>query len=501
MNFYNTAEFWQKTALLFPLLLSNGNQSLYAQQIQKNTSDDNQGNKKYNVVFIVSDDLNCDLGSFDDPIVKTPNLDRIRQHAVRFFNDYCQYPLSGPTRASFLTGYSPDKTKVYDLVTNFRKALPNAVTLPELFKDNGYFTARVGKVFHAGVPGDIGQDGLDDPKSWIKKFNPIGIDKTDQDKVHICTPQLVHKGLIGGALAYLCVDGPDNLHTDAIGANIACNLINQHKNKPFFIAMGFYRPHTPYVAPKKYFDMYPLSEITLPYVPADDWKDKPMCARFTNPLNYGLPADTLRKCKQAYYACISFMDAQLGKILDELDKDGLTDKTIIVFCGDNGYDLGQHGQWEKQTLFEHAARVPLIISVPGMTQTKGSYNHPVEMLDIYPTIANICGLKNIPTNLDGRNITPLLRNTSIPWNEDAYTQQERKPNKSMPYIKEDIMGHSIRTTQYRYTEWNDGKEGGELYDYYKDPNEFNNLYNNKRYAKIRKELANKLHIYYSKYRK
>ncbi len=494
MRFFKELDGWQKTALLFPLLVGNGSLNSSAQEIRKNS--DNQGKKKYNVVFIISDDLNCDLGSFDDPIVKTPNLDKIRQNGVRFFNDYCQYPLSGPTRASFLTGYSPDKTKVYDLSTNFRKALPSAVTLPELFKNNGYYTARIGKVFHAGVPGDIGQDGMDDPQSWNIRYNPIGIDKTEEDKVHVCTPQLMVKGRIGATLAYRCVNGPDNLHTDAIGANIACYLIHRHKDKPFFIAMGFYRPHTPFVAPKKYFDMYPLSEIKLPYVPTDDWKNKPICARWSDPLNWGVPTDTLRQCKRAYYACISFMDAQIGKIVNELKKDGLADNTIIVFCGDNGYCLGQHGQWEKQMLFEHSARVPLIISVPGITKTKGSYNHPVEMLDIYPTIANLCNLKNIPSDLDGKDLAPLLKDTSCPWNEDAFTETARVPNKLRPYIKGKFMGRSVRTTRYRYTEWDEGKEGGELYDYEKDPNEYHNLYNNKKYAKIQEALAKILHQHY-----
>lgn len=486
---------WQKTAMMVPLFFGTGHSIVSAQAIQNDY--ENQNNKKYNVLFIVSDDLNCDLGSFDDPVVKTPNLDEIRQHAVRFFNNYCQFPLSGPSRASFLTGYSPDNTNVYDLTTNFRTAKPNAVTMPELFMKNGYFTARVGKVFHAGVPGEIGQDGMDDPQSWNLRYNPIGIDKTEQSKVHVCTPQLVVDGSIGASLAYLSVDGPDDLHTDAIGANVACNLIHQHKNKPFFIAMGFYRPHTPYVAPKKYFDMYSMDKIQLPDVPVDDWKIKPEVAKWTDPLNWGVPTDTLRVCKRAYYASITFMDAQIGKLITELKKDDLYDNTIIIFCGDNGYNLGQHGQWEKQTLFEHATRVPLIISVPGMTNTKGSYNHPVEMLDIYPTIAGICGLNNIPTDLDGKNITPLLKDTSTPWEEDAYSEQTRIPNKLRPAVKYKFMGRSVRTTQYRYTEWDEGKQGGELYDYTNDPNEYNNLYNNKKYAKIQKILAAKLHNHFN----
>lgn len=487
---------FNKSALLLSVVL--GGQTGNARAQQAETNQQHVQTKKMNVVFIVCDDLNADLGSYEDSIVKTPNLDRIRENAVRFNYAYCQYPLSGPTRASFLTGYSPYRTEVMDLTTNFRKAMPHAVTLPQLFKNNGYQTIRVGKVFHANVPADIGHDGqLDDAQSWTKKWNPIGIDKTMEQHVHIVTPQLVFGNRIGGALAYLEIPSNDNEHTDAIGANIACMEIHNNKSTPFFLAMGFYRPHTPYIAPSKYFNMYPWQKMSLPNVPADDWDNKPECARTSPGVNFGLPHDELKKAKAAYYASITFMDAQIGKILDKLEEEGLAQNTAIVFVGDNGYNLGQHGQWQKQLLFEHSTRVPLIISVPGVTVGKKSYDKPVELLDIYPTIAAVCGLK-APDDLDGRNIAPLLTNVETPWNENAYSVQTRKPGAFKSTVKEFTIGRSVRTERYRYTEWNDGRAGGELYDYQNDATEHHNLYNNKKYKKIQSQLANDLQMHFDK---
>lgn len=471
----------------------------YAQQ--SSVSDSEQ--KKYNVLYIMSDDLNSDMGSFDDPLVQTPNLDRLREHAVRFMNAYTQFPLSGPSRASIMTGYYPEKTRVYDLQTSFRENIPSAVTLPELFKNNGYYTARVGKIYHAGVPFDIGGPGLDDPQSWQATYNPIGIDKTDEYKVHILPGQPIGPNRrIGSALAYMEVDGPDDLHTDAISANTARLLIKQHKDKPFFIALGFYRPHTPYVAPKKYFDLYPLDKIELPYVPDNDWDNKPAAARTVNPNNYGLPEDSLKKVKQAYYASISFIDAQIGKMLDALKEEGLEDNTIIVFQSDHGYLLGEHGLWQKQTLFEHCANTPLIISVPGITDKKESTNDVVEFVDIYPTIAGLCNLKGIPNDLSGESLLPLLKDPSTSLHEDAYTMLKRitypkgwSLDVKMKPVSE-FAGRSIRNARYRYTEWDEGNKGGELYDYQNDPHEFNNLYNNPKYKKIQAELKKKLHAKY-----
>ena len=464
----------------------------------------NDSYKHLNVLYIMADDLNSDMGSFDDPLVQTPNLDRLRANALRFTGAYCQFPLSGPSRASIMTGYYPEKTRVYDLQTDFRENIPAAVTLPELFKINGYYTARVGKIYHAGVPFDIGGPGLDDAQSWQTTYNPIGIDKTEEHKVHILTPDLVGpKRRIGGSLAYLVTDGPDDLHTDAIGANIAASLIRQHKDEPFFIATGFYRPHTPYVAPRKYFDLYPMEKIQLPYVPKNDWDDKPAAACNTKVRNYNLPSDSLRKAKQAYYAAISFMDAQIGKLLDVLEETGLADKTIIVFQSDHGYHMGDHNLWQKQTLFEHCANTPLIISVPGLTKGRQSTGEIVEFVDIYPTIAEVCQLENVPTNLSGRSFLPLLQNTASQSGKTAYTMLKRLKypegwtlEKRLAPVS-GITGRSIRTSRYRYTEWDEGKLGGELYDYQNDPNEFKNLYNNPVYKSLQDSLRS---ILYEKYR-
>lgn len=444
-----------------------------------------QNVRQFNVVYIMADDLNCDMGSFDDPIVKTPNLDRLRQHAVRFSNAYCQYPLSGPSRASIMTGLYAEQTHVEDIhaTTFLRDSIPNVVTLPQLFRNNGYYVARVGKIFHAGVPGDIGRNGKDDPLSWDQVYNPIGLDKTEEHRVINYTPNRN----LGSSMSYLNIVASDDELTDGISANVASYLIRKNKQKPFFIALGFYRPHTPYIAPSRYFDMYPLDSITLPYVPKNDWDNKPVWARFNKKLDWGLPELSRREVKRAYYASVSFVDAQIGKILDTLEKEGLTDNTIIVFHSDHGYHLGQHGQWFKQSLYEHVANTPLIISVPGLTKKKAATCNIVEFVDIYPTIATICGLKGIPTHLSGKSLQPVLAEPEKDFGYVAYTSL-RRYHKGGKASDADVRGRAIRTSRYRYIEWDNGEKGVELYDYSSDPGEFNNLYGNRKYRKLQEEL-------------
>ena len=476
----------KQSVFLFSIMLCN---NLFAKDNSQSNNVREEG-QKYNVLFITADDLNCDMGCFDDPIVKTPNFDRLRENAVRFNNAYCQYPLSGPSRASFMTGYSPAHTQVVDLETNFREIIPAAVTIPQLFEKNGYTTCRVGKIYHAGVPNDIGAPGMDDPYSWMRTFNPIGIDKTQLDKITNYTPFRA----VGTSLSYMMTDGTDDEHTDAISANIACNMIKEYKDKPFFLALGFYRPHTPYIAPKKYFDMYPMDKITLPEVPSDDWDNRPKYEKFTDPLNWGLPESQLREIKRAYYATISFIDAQLGKVMNTLEEEGLADKTIIVFFSDHGYNLGQHGMWMKQALFEHTTRVPFIVSVPGMTNGKKETSGVVELLDVYPTLASICGLKGKPQDLDGQDVSPLLKNVDAEWDGVAGTMLIRTANKNLKYMKpgETAHGRSVRMDRYRYCEWDNGEKGAELYDYEVDPEERINFYNNPKYKKIQKELQKRM---------
>ncbi|MCF2496868.1 sulfatase [Dyadobacter chenhuakuii] len=429
--------------------------------------------KKLNVLFIAVDDLNTDLGCYGNKFVKTPNIDRLAKRGVKFDKAYTQFPLCSPSRSSLLTGQRPDVTKVYELQTHFRKNLPNVVTLPQLFKNNEYYSVRVGKIYHYGVPGQIGTDGLDDPISWDRKVNPKGRDKTEELLVKNLTPD---QGL-GSALAWHASEGADEEQTDGMVASEAIKLLKEKKAGPFFLAVGFYRPHSPYVAPKKYFDQYPLASIPLPKEIQNDLDDVPEAAISTKPAHLGLSVAQRKEALRAYYASISFMDAQVGRVLDELDRLKLTNKTIIVLWSDHGYNVGQHGQWMKQSLFENAAHVPLIISVPGGTAGKAS-GRTVELLDIYPTLAELCGL--MPTQkLGGKSLTSLLKNPDGIWDKAAYTQVRR--NK--------ITGRSVRTERFRYTEWDGGKAGVELYDHQKDPNEFTNLAKESTYIITVNELA------------
>lgn len=475
--------------------------------------------KQYNVLFIASDDLNSDLNTFGDPNVHTPNLDRLAKMGVVFTHAYNQSPLCGPSRASIMTGYRPDKTKVHDLNAHFRDAIPNAVTIPQMFKNNGYFTCRIGKIFHAGVPSDIGKPGADDPASWTEAYNPLGKDKTDEHKIKILSKDMPN---LGGALAYMATEGSDDELTDGISANMALKIIRdrngksnpvgfgQQKDQPFFMAVGFYRPHCPFVAPQKYFDMYPLKDIKLPDYRADDWDNKPEAAKSSGKLYWGLNMEESKEIVRAYYASISFIDAQVGKLIDGLEEMGLLENTIVVFWSDQGYMLTHHGQWEKQTLFEHTATQPLLIYAPGMTKNT-SCNKIVETIDIYPTLAELSGLTP-PNDLDGRSLVPLLKNPSMEWNYPAFTQQARTINpkavegqykytfnpmvagpdgKPAPFTT--IFGRSVRVERYRYTEWDGGKSGKELYDYQTDPNEFVNLANDPKYQGLIDELSLKLH--------
>jgi uncharacterized sulfatase len=257
-------------------------------------------------------------------------------------------------------------------------------------------------------------------------------------------------------------------------ATEAIRLMKENRGKPIFLAVGFFRPHTPYVAPQKYFDLYPIDEIRLPYAPSDDRRDIPVAAFAHNcPVpNYGLDRPLLRQATQAYYACVSFVDAQVGRLLDALDRLGLSDDTIVVFWSDHGYHLGEHnGVWQKRTLFEQGARAPLIIRAPGMTGNGTACRSVVEFVDIYPTLTSLAGIDS-PSDLDGRDLTPLLRDPLAPWDGLAVTQVLRPADNRLP---EPVMGCSIRTDRWRYTEWAGGDAGLELYDHHSDPMEFHNL--------------------------
>lgn len=433
---------------------------------------------KPNVLFLICDDLNCDLSCYGHPLVKSPNIDRLAQRGVRFEHAYCQYPLCGPSRASFMSGLYPDQTLIHRNAIYLREHVPNAKTMSQMFRDAGYFATRIGKIYHYNVPKHIGTAGHDDPYSWNYTINPRGRDVDDEPLIFS-----LRKGQFGGTLSWLAAEGTDAEQTDGIAADAAIAQLRKHaaEKTPFFMAVGLYRPHTPYVAPKKYFEMYPLEDIVVPTVP-DGYLDtipKPAKASLTRKKDQlNLPDKLARQAIQAYYASITFADAQLGRILDALEQTGLDDNTVVLFTSDHGYHMGEHGHWQKTTLFENAAHVPLIIAGPGTTAAGQSAGCPAEMVDFYPTLASLTGLKP-PKYVSGVDLTPALRDASATPRQSAFTQYAN--------------GYSLRTDRYRYTEWGaGGSEGAELYDHKSDPYEMKNLASSSNHAGIVTDLSERL---------
>ncbi len=422
-----------------------------------------------NVLFIAVDDLNHSLGCYGHSVVKSPNIDKLAARGVRFDRAYCQFPVCNPSRTSLLTGLRPDTTGVLNNRIPFRSKLPDVVTLPQLFRENGYFAARVGKIFH-------GRAETDDPKAWDSTSDPKG------------TP-LGKKGegrnLTGGTVRWcrwLAAEGDDEDQPDGRIAAEAVRLLEQDRNEPFFIAVGFHKPHDPFIAPKRYFDLYPLDRLELhrdlpghspPYPPSIGSGWKKAFDRFTD--------RERREFMRAYYAGISFVDAQVGKLMAAMDCLKLWRNTTVVFFSDHGYQLGEHGWWNKNTLYEPSARSPIIVVTP--QATKGaSCSQIVEFVDIYPTLADLHGLR-APENLAGTSLVPLLGDQNLAWKEAAYTQVQRGKT----------AGHSVRTDRWRYTEWDRGRQGAELYDHRSDPGEYNNLADDPKHAGTIEKLKGLLH--------
>jgi iduronate 2-sulfatase len=434
--------------------------------------------EKPNVLFLICDDLNCDLACYGHSQVKSPNIDRLAKRGVRFENAYCQYPLCGPSRASFMTGLYPDQTLVQRNAIYIREHVPNVQTMSQMFRSAGYFATRIGKIYHYNVPKHIGTSGHDDPYSWDHTINPRGRDKDDEPLIFSLRP-----GSFGGTLSWLAADGTDEEQTDGMIADEAIKQLKTHANdgQQFFLAVGLFRPHTPYVAPKKYFDMYPLDKINVPTVPDGYLDTLPKPARLSisrKKEQLNLPNELARKAIQAYYASITFADAQVGRVLDALDETGLAKNTIVLFTSDHGYHMGEHGHWQKTTLFENAAHVPLIIAGPGVKAAGKSSKTPAEMVDFYPTLAELSGLKP-PAYVSGVSLATTLSDPAATPRTSALTQYAN--------------GYSIRTPRFRYTEWGkDGVEGIELYDHHSDAQEMVNLASLPEHAKTVKQLSNQL---------
>jgi choline-sulfatase len=442
-----------------------------------------------NVLFIISDDLNNFLGCYGNERAKTPNIDELATRGVRFNRAYCQYPLCGPSRNSMLTGLYPNSTGILNNGQIFRQTIPSQISLPQAFRKAGYFVARLGKLYHYGVPKSIGTDGHDDPASWELEMNPAGVDRLEE-MTHTFS---LKRGEFGGTPSWYASPKGDAEHTDgllAANAEWVLERCARQKDRPFFLAVGFFRPHTPYVAPKQYFDLYPVAEMPLVTGIEKDQADVPPAALASYRQRSRFTEDLRRQSAQAYYASISFMDAQVGRIVKSLDRFGLSDNTIIVFTSDHGYHIGEHGLWQKMSIFEESARVPLLIVAPGVGKKDVRAETPVGLIDLYPTLTELCGVE-APHNLQGQSLVPILKDANVEGRGWALSQVNRNRGASSAKGKR-FSGYSLRTPRWRYTEWDEGHEGRELYDHETDPKELTNLADDQAHASTIAELSKQL---------
>jgi iduronate 2-sulfatase len=420
--------------------------------------------EKYNVLFIASDDLNNSLGCYGHPIVKSPNLDRLATRGVRFDRAYCQFPLCGPSRTSILSGMRPDTTKIWKNEMAVRDTMPDAITLPQLFRQSGYTSARFGKMYHMNVPASVGKSLWDDPPSWDIAVSPAGLENTTPGTGRNITPS--HSA--GNAMHWISFSGSDAGQADAKAAEDTIAYIDRNRAKPWFVGLGFLRPHVPHVAPSRFFDLYPLGRISPVRNPVNDRADIPAASEKTitgRGNDMGMNDADKREALRGYYASVSYMDSLVGRVLDHLAKANQTNRTIIVFWGDHGWHLGEHYRWQKRSLFEESARVPLIVSAPNRKGNGRSSTSLVELIDLYPTIADLCKTTP-PPNIEGQSFVPLLDNPGRSWKSAAFTQVAGPDN---------IVGRAIRTERYRYIRWTGPDAAEELYDCEKDPREFTNL--------------------------
>jgi iduronate 2-sulfatase len=503
--------------------------------------------KKTNVLFVAIDDLRPELGCYGHPLAKTPNIDRLASRGVRFDRAYCQEAICSPSRASLMTGMRPNSLGVTDNVTYFRDTKPDVVTLPQHFRNHGYETVYIGKIYHGRM--------IDKEKSWSrparfgKPYQPRAmrgyqlpqsreIIRRNTEKMTAKYGELAKQGLIQGPVTE-CADVPDNAYQDGITADAAVLTLRELNEKPFFLAAGFLKPHLPFIAPKKYWDLYDPDEIELadnPFKP----KNAPsigLHASFELRTRDGVPKygpidDRLaRHLLHAYLACASYVDAQTGKILDELDRLGLRQNTIILLWGDHGWHLGEYGIWGKATNYEIATRVPLICSPPGGRDKPAATSALVELIDMYPTLCEMAGLP-LPDHLEGHSFAPLIHDPDRPWKTAAFSQfpcpslrewaamplsegmretffgplirdvetqlAKESPLYSRRLYENHVMGYTMRTDRYRLVLWVDerSRQGEpiavELYDHQNDPDENVNLAGAPEHAQLIQNLTDQV---------
>ena len=436
-----------------------------------------------NVLFIAVDDLRPELNCYGVKAIHSPNIDALAAAGTKFARAYCQQATCNPSRVAVLTGRRPESTGVLDLPTFFRTKVPDAVTLPEHFKANGYYTQRFGKIFHTG------QGNTDDARSWSEAAN--GYQPRRPARPKAAPP----KGRAGRA-AFAAPDAPDDGLPDGQVADAAIETLKRVKDKPFFLAVGFYKPHLPFVAPKKYWDLYDPAKLELARdqaapegAPAYASNDAGELRTYDGiPKKGPLPPELQRELKHGYYACVSYTDAQVGRVLAALDESGLRDRTVVVLWGDHGWQLGEHGTWAKHTDWETATRAPLILAAPGKKPGQTS-SALVEFVDIYPTLAELCGLPPV-AGLEGVSLVPLLDDPNRTWKSAAFSVWPKRIPGQGPGL-----GRAIRTDRYRLVEWRSGNRepaAYELYDHRTDPGETVNLANRTEMKPVVAELAAQL---------
>lgn len=467
--------------------------------------------KRPNVLFIAVDDLRPELGCYGNKEIITPNFDKLAGEGILFSNTFCQAAVCAPSRASLMTGLRPDSSRVWHLGDEFREINPDVVTMPQYFKKYGYHTVSMGKIFHNHMPDSVSFDEPDlRPAEYstpdmiardAESFHHDPVIKEQQRKAReVRKMKNPNKKLYADGWGYgqsvENFDAPDNAFYDGAQTDLAIETLKRLKDKdePFFFALGYYRPHLPFIAPKKYWDMYNVDSIALasnPYLPEgspamamNSAYELRACSDMKyvkHPSAFQLSQDSARVLKHGYYASVSYIDACLGKLMDGLKELGLDENTIVIVYGDHGWKLGEHGSWGKQTNYKIDTHVPLIIKAPN-SKAKGVMSSGLtELVDIYPTLLDLSGI-DVPEYLQGTSLKPLLDHPDLPWKNAVFSQFHRRPRISLDGKR--YMGYSMTTNQYNYVEWhywdNENKVPGELiatelYDHIADPEENLNI--------------------------